>query len=103
MITRMLDAFQAVFEGKIYRHRVGNQGDQLAIELYEDLYATGLSPKFVKHIDEIRRGISVANVRSGISVRRGDVLLAHSFLGRKPSRLRIQCPARARRHFGYRY
>jgi hypothetical protein len=68
----MLDTFQALFESKIYRHRSGNQGDQLATELYEDLYRLNRSVKYVRDVDAIRRGISLANRRQGISARRGD-------------------------------
>lgn len=68
----MLAAFKAIFFGKEYRHRSNKQGDLLAVEVYEDLYAIDRSPKFVKHIDSLRRGISLQNVRSGIGARRGD-------------------------------
>ena len=81
MSERMLAAFQGIFSGRIYRHRANNQGDQLATELYEDLYAIGRSPKFVEHIDAIRRGISVENVRAGISARRGDGTLGEFIPG----------------------
>lgn len=81
MSSRMLAAFEGIFAGKIYRHRANNQGDQLATELYEDLYAIGRSQKFVTHIDAIRRGISLANVRAGISARRGDGTLGEFIPG----------------------
>ncbi len=68
----MLDAFRAIFEGKIYRHRSNNQGDQLATEFYEDFYALGRSPKLVRDVDAQRRGIALSQIRSGISSRRGD-------------------------------
>lgn len=69
---RLLAAFEALFADKIYRHRSNKQGDQLAIELYEDLYAIGNSAKFRAQIEEARRGISLSNVRVGIRSRRGD-------------------------------
>ena len=81
MSERMLTAFRGIFDGQIYRHRRNTQGDQLATELYEDLYAIGRSPKFVAHIDTIRRGISSKNVRTGISVRRGDGTLGEFIPG----------------------
>lgn len=68
----MLEAFEAIFEGKVYRHRSNNQGDQLATELYEDLYSLGRSQKLARDIDAVVRGISVAQTRAGISARRGD-------------------------------
>lgn len=68
----MLAAFRAIFEGKEYRHRSNNQGDQLATELYEDLYRLGRSGKLIRDVDANRRGISVAQNRAGISARRGD-------------------------------
>ena len=81
MSARMLIAFQGIFAGKIYRHRSNKQGDQLATELYEDLYAVGLSPKFAVHINAIRRGISAANIHAGVSARRGDGTLGEFIPG----------------------
>jgi hypothetical protein len=78
---RLLTAFEAIFAGKIYRHRSNNQGDQIAVELYEDLFSLGNSRKFQADIDEVRRGISLANVRVGIGARRGDGTLGEFIPG----------------------
>ena len=69
---RMLSYFEAIFRGKAYRHRSSNLGDQLSVQLYEDLYDLGRSAKFVLHIDTHRRGINIKNLRIGIGARRGD-------------------------------
>lgn len=81
MDLRMLAAFRDIFDGKVYRHRSSTHGDRLATELYEDLYAIGLSPKFSTHVDTLRRGICVENTRSGIGARRGDGTLGEFIPG----------------------
>lgn len=78
---RLLAAYEKLFAGQLYRHRSNNQGDQLAVELYEDLYAIGNSPKYMADVDELRRGISLKNVRVGISARRGDGTLGQFIPG----------------------
>lgn len=77
----MLEAFKAIFLGREYRHRSNTQGDQLATELYEDLYTIDRSPKYVAHVDSSRRGICLQNVRAGISARRGDGTLGELIPG----------------------
>jgi hypothetical protein len=36
---RLLTEFRRIFAGKIYKHRASNQGDFVAMHLYEDLVA----------------------------------------------------------------
>ena len=38
MSYRLIDTFQAIFQGKRYIHRDASRGDFVAIHLYEDLY-----------------------------------------------------------------
>jgi hypothetical protein len=53
-------------------HRASNQGDFVAMHLYEDLFAIDRSPKLVRDIDERRCVLNVANKRHGVKARRGD-------------------------------
>ena len=72
MRFRLLDAFEAVFAGRRYRHRANTQGDQVGLELYEDLYQLDRSPKYRAAVDQRYRGLNLRNVREGIRSRRGD-------------------------------
>jgi hypothetical protein len=44
---RLLAEFRRLFEAKIYKHRASNQGDFVAMHLYEDLIAINRSPKLI--------------------------------------------------------
>src|SRR4051812_36426671 len=46
----LLDAFQSLFNGKLYKHRSSTQGDKVAAFLYDDLLALGRSSKLVERI-----------------------------------------------------
>lgn len=73
MTTRLLNAFRALFEGRPYLHRISNQGDRLALELYEDLYDLGRSPKFNAFVDTRRSGVGPKNKSVTLQrMRRGD-------------------------------
>ena len=69
----LLDKFRDLFVSKVFRHRSSNQGDLVAIQFFEDLYALpNPSPKYIQRVNQ---GVSVLNVqnrRHGIKARRGD-------------------------------
>lgn len=70
---RLLTEFRRLFEGKVYKHRASNQGDFVAMHLYEDLVALGRSPKLVEAAVRRRdRVLNVQNKRRGVAARRGD-------------------------------
>jgi hypothetical protein len=69
---RLLDAFQATFQGTRYIHRDSSLGDFVAMHLYEDLYAVGKSRVFIRRVDAQDRVLNVQNKRRGIKARRGD-------------------------------
>ncbi len=70
---RLLTQFRRLFEGKIYKHRASNQGDFVAMHLYEDLITVQRSPKFVGAVLTRRdRVLNVQNRRRGVAARRGD-------------------------------
>jgi len=69
---KLLDTFQELFDGKIFKHRASTQGDTVAIQFYEDIYHLNRSPKY---IDRVTRGLAVVNRenrRHGVKARRGD-------------------------------
>lgn len=72
MTYRLLDTFRELFEGHLFRHRSSNQGDTVAIQLYEDIYDLKRSPKYVGRTDAEIAVLNVRNTRHGVVARRGD-------------------------------
>lgn len=73
MTYRLLRAFEALFRGQPYYHRRSNQGDALAVEFYEDLYALNISPKLEFAIDTRAKGLGPRNKTVSLKrMRRGD-------------------------------
>ena len=81
---RLLDDFQKLFEGRVYKHRVANQGDYIAMHLYEDLAAIGRSSKLVAAIQNGILVLNVANQLQGIRARRGDGTFGEIVPGEAP-------------------
>lgn len=69
---RLLDRFEALFQGVVYRHRSNTNGDHVVREFYEDLYAFARSSKYVAAVAAGTRVINTANRNHGINARRGD-------------------------------
>jgi hypothetical protein len=70
---RLLTEFRRLFEGKIYKHRASNQGDFLAMHLYEDLVTVRRSSKLIDAVILRKdRVLNVQNRRRGVDARRGD-------------------------------
>jgi hypothetical protein len=70
---RLLSEFRRLFEGHVYKHRASNQGDFVAMHLYEDLVAIKRSSKFLDAVLQHRdRVLNVQNRRRGVEARRGD-------------------------------
>lgn len=72
MPYQLLESFERLFQGSTYLHRQSNLGDLVAMRFYEDLYALGRSPKFVKRVDEARAVLNAQNKQRGVKARRGD-------------------------------
>lgn len=72
MAYELLDRFEALFNGCVYRHRSSTNGDHVAVRLYEDLLTIGRSPKYVQNVKSGRSVVNMANTRAGIKARRGD-------------------------------
>ncbi len=85
---RLLRAFESAFNGKKYLHRNSSIGNQIALELYEDLYEIGRSQKLSDRIDKKRCVINVNGDLTGIVSRRAD----GTFGQRNPSAKAINEP-----------
>jgi hypothetical protein len=82
---RLLTEFRRVFEGKVYKHRSSNQGDFIAMHLYEDLVAINRSSKFIDAvINRKDRVLNVQNKRRGVISRRGDGSFGELIPGQDP-------------------
>ena len=82
---RLLTEFRRLFEGKIYKHRASNQGDFVAMHLYEDLIAIRRSQKLIDAAVHRRdRVLNVQNKRRGVAARRGDGSFGEIIPGETP-------------------
>lgn len=82
---RLLTEFRHLFEGKIYKHRASNQGDFVAMHLYEDLVTVHRSSKFIEAVLTRKdRVLNVQNRRRGIDARRGDGTFGEIIPGESP-------------------
>jgi hypothetical protein len=68
----LLAEFRGLFEGRIYRHRSSNQGDFVAMHLFEDLYDVNRSPKYIEAVRSHRSVLNAQNLTRGVKARRGD-------------------------------
>ncbi|MFZ0039593.1 MAG: hypothetical protein WAK91_19365 [Candidatus Acidiferrales bacterium] len=78
-----MTAFRQVFEGHAYLHRKSNQGDWVAVHLYEDLVSIGRAAKLISGIKSGERVVNIANRRRGIDARRGDGTFGEIIPGEK--------------------
>jgi hypothetical protein len=83
---RLLSEFEKLFRGRVYKHRASNQGDYVAMHLYEDLVAINRSAKLVTAINEGLLVLNAANRLQGIRARRGDGTLGEIVPGETPIR-----------------
>lgn len=72
MKYKLLETFRELFDGKVFRHRSSTQGDQVAIQFFEDLYDLNRSPKYVSRVDLGLSVLNIQNKRHGVNARRGD-------------------------------
>jgi hypothetical protein len=85
MEYRLLTEFRRLFEGKQYKHRASNQGDFVAMHLYEDIIAINRSPKLIEAaIGRRDRVLNVQNKRRGVTARRGDGTFGEIIPGETP-------------------
>lgn len=82
---RLLTEFRRLFEGRLYKHRASNQGDFVAMHLYEDLITVNRSPKLIDAaVNRRDRVLNVQNKRRGVSARRGDGTFGEIIPGETP-------------------
>lgn len=81
---RLLSEFRNLFYGRQYIHRVSNQGDFIAIHLYEDLLTIARSTKLVSEIESHLKVINIGNRAHGIKARRGDGTFGEIVPGQSP-------------------
>jgi hypothetical protein len=81
---RLLNEFRRLFEGRIYKHRASNQGDFVAMHMYEDLVEIERSAKLVAAIKKGVLVLNVANRLQGIQARRGDGTFGEIVPGETP-------------------
>jgi hypothetical protein len=85
MEFRLLTEFRRLFEGRLYKHRASNQGDFVAMHLYEDIIAINRSPKLIDAaIGRRDRVLNVQNRRRGVTARRGDGTFGEIIPGETP-------------------
>jgi hypothetical protein len=83
---RLLAEFRRLFEGQVYRHRASNQGDFVAIHLYEDLVTINRSQRYTDAVLNRRdRVLNVQNLRRGVRARRGDATFGEIIPGETPA------------------
>lgn len=69
---QLLSAFEQVFKGQVYRHRVSTTGDTIAGYLYEDLFQLGQSEKLLARVQRGQVAVNTGNQIKGKKGRRGD-------------------------------
>jgi hypothetical protein len=82
---KLLAEFRRLFEGNVYKHRKSNQGDFVAMHLYEDLVAIKRSPRLLEAVITRKdRVLNVQNKRRGVVARRGDGTFGELIPGAEP-------------------
>jgi hypothetical protein len=69
---KLLAAFEALFQGNVYRHRQSTLGNSVATHLYEDLYDHGGSQRFNERVVAGQCVVNVEGSTRGVKARRGD-------------------------------
>jgi hypothetical protein len=69
---RLLDRFKNTFQGRVYNHRVSTVGDEIALELYEDILDLDRSLLLSQRIAAQTHVVNTANRTFGKRSRRGD-------------------------------
>lgn len=72
MTYKLLKKFEETFVPGPYRHRNSVHGDQIAVQLYEDLLEVHRSKAFVGRVEEGLSVLNSQNTRHGVKARRGD-------------------------------
>ncbi len=84
MAYRLLEEYERLFRGKVYRHRDSSQGDWVSIHLFEDLVILGRSQLLTQRVASRARVRNVTNRVQGIRSRRGDGTFGDPVPGERP-------------------
>lgn len=82
---RLLVAFEQLFLGKPYKHRISTLGNFVATHLYEDLLEHGDSKKFNDRVAVGKCAVNVDGSTRGVKARRGDGTFGTVVPGNEPS------------------
>lgn len=82
---RLLGAFEQLFLGKPYKHRISTLGNFVATHLYEDLLEHGDSAKFSDRVAAGKCAVNVDGSTRGVRARRGDGTFGTVVPGNEPS------------------
>lgn len=69
---KLLEAFENIFAGRIYRHRSSTIGDGIAAFVYEDLVDLAQSPTLIERVNTNSVSVNTGNQIKGQRGRRGD-------------------------------
>jgi hypothetical protein len=69
---KLLGAFEGLFRGTVYKHRVSTLGNFVATHLYEDLFDHGGSDKFRARVSSQHCVVNIDGSTRGVKARRGD-------------------------------
>ena len=72
MPFKLLAAFEAVFQGNVYKHRSSTLGNLVALHLYEDLFDHGNSKSYNDRVTAATCVVNVDGSTRGVKTRRGD-------------------------------
>jgi hypothetical protein len=82
---RLLSAFEALYSRHPYVHRASTHGDNMATELFEDLFVRSMArdpaSRFVVRVNDATRVVDRRNKSYNVSARRGDGLLGEVMHG----------------------
>lgn len=84
MSYRLLEAFEATFNGRPYYHRNQTIGNFIASHLFEDLVVLGRSAPLVEGVRSNRLVVNTLNVVKGRRGRRGDGTFGELIPGEEP-------------------
>ena len=82
---KLLDAFEAVFSGQVYKHRSSTVGDALSLTVFEDLYDLGRSASYVRGVDARDLVVNTENKVTGRRTRRGDGTFGERLVSVEPA------------------
>jgi len=84
---RLLDAFESLFLGNAYKHRISTLGNFVATHLYEDLLEHAGSSKYMERVTSGKCAVNTAGSTRGVKARRGDGTFGMVVPGNSPDHI----------------